>query len=877
MSNTVLSSMTHNYNLSVASNSSTDAISLSDHIEQQTHVIFIDPDTGLEREGIIVSIDENDQYIIQETNGNNLLDENSFESIGKEQAEQQLESEICETKQQDDSSCIKQWINDNGDSQQEHQTLKIVSSSKDPSSSSGECAEERTVVLQGDDGQQFVIDKNDQLILLNDENDQSMVLQVDKVKEQKNHIVNGNDILPEDKSNENVPNVNINGSNRQTEIDQDTEQQVILQASDGQQFIVATNSCQQAANSGDGGQQIFLVSDSDESNVQQIFVTDSSSQQYDVCDNDGQHFVVDDASGEQVAKTSSNGKQFILATSNTWPCVTTETYGQNRNECLKDIVATRSNDSVTTVSSSSQPTTTTPSTGQLLVASSTGQQAHGVKSERFASSCSANQSLPMNHSDSQQLVVTRYEDQQGSSANDVSEINGFQVAVSSSENNGTRDENVIQSFTTYTGQNTNSQQSGVTIRTSEGAASNQDVGMNETNDDHLIVTNYISQHDKDGTTGNDNGHLESIIGNNYQQIDAVSTNKYLHTSSLCVLENKKQHNSLVSNRYKHGITRETGSQQHVLNTYNSPQILNKGNTQPISKANSSSEIGVGSFFSKTQSIESDMNDMATADEDDQQHILATNSAGEHFVLNGSRSKEVIVQGEDGKQYSTQIIVGDSGDQYIVVDTSHDDEENSASVNQRYRTDNYGSEIVQMQTDLEGPQAIATKNNAAHLNSRFELHPAIKQELSYPSGKQVMVVEEENTGQEEETTYVLIEPPQPVSHRAKSQKIKPFQCGLCRKEFVCKTNCMKHLHTHLIPGGKPYKCDRCGQAFGNLASLTDHLATHEGTSTDSNKERPYKCGMCGRVFSFAGSFTSHVRIHSTHDPIPEETVLEVTMI
>ncbi|XP_014663325.1 PREDICTED: uncharacterized protein LOC106806013 [Priapulus caudatus] len=254
------------------------------------------------------------------------------------------------------------------------------------------------------------------------------------------------------------------------------------------------------------------------------------------------------------------------------------------------------------------------------------------------------------------------------------------------------------------------------------------------------------------------------------------------------------------------------------------------------------------------------------DDSEQQQSFVDEESGKRVVLNGNGGAAVIIEDEDGKQYATQVMVNESGEQYILLGQSEGasdaDETNRVAREQTDAAVPRGAEAVGFDVAMA-----TTTQTAPGGGGRFVLDPAIRDEIRDHVGRDLVVVEEEGEDRDG-MTYVIVEETHETKQRTMRDsakfKVKPYRCGLCQKEFACKTNCLNHLQTHVVPGGRPYKCERCGQAFGDLPALTRHLSSHDGTSLENNKERPYKCGLCGRVFSFAGSFTSHMRVHSLQD-------------
>lgn len=66
--------------------------------------------------------------------------------------------------------------------------------------------------------------------------------------------------------------------------------------------------------------------------------------------------------------------------------------------------------------------------------------------------------------------------------------------------------------------------------------------------------------------------------------------------------------------------------------------------------------------------------------------------------------------------------------------------------------------------------------------------------------------------------------------------KPHCCGICGKEFVCKSYLRKHEKIHCME--KPYRCVACGKEFVKNHNLKVHQRIHTG-------QKPYTCGTCGK--------------------------------
>uniref|UniRef100_M3Y5E3 Zinc finger protein 556 n=1 Tax=Mustela putorius furo TaxID=9669 RepID=M3Y5E3_MUSPF len=88
------------------------------------------------------------------------------------------------------------------------------------------------------------------------------------------------------------------------------------------------------------------------------------------------------------------------------------------------------------------------------------------------------------------------------------------------------------------------------------------------------------------------------------------------------------------------------------------------------------------------------------------------------------------------------------------------------------------------------------------------------------------------------------------------------------------------------GEKPYKCEKCGKTFGWSSSLHKHVKKHNGEQPINashvgklsvgphssknirmwTKEKPFKCEKCGKAFGWSSSLHKHVKKHSGEKPV-----------
>lgn len=89
-----------------------------------------------------------------------------------------------------------------------------------------------------------------------------------------------------------------------------------------------------------------------------------------------------------------------------------------------------------------------------------------------------------------------------------------------------------------------------------------------------------------------------------------------------------------------------------------------------------------------------------------------------------------------------------------------------------------------------------------------------------------------------------------------QKRKTYACDWCCKSFAQSADLRRHLRTHT--GERPHRCTFCSKSFSQRGNLRRHLRIHTG-------ERPYSCPYCCRTFSDGDTMKKHKRTHSGEKP------------
>ncbi|XP_050302277.1 histone H4 transcription factor-like [Anthonomus grandis grandis] len=97
------------------------------------------------------------------------------------------------------------------------------------------------------------------------------------------------------------------------------------------------------------------------------------------------------------------------------------------------------------------------------------------------------------------------------------------------------------------------------------------------------------------------------------------------------------------------------------------------------------------------------------------------------------------------------------------------------------------------------------------------------------------------------------------YRYRHMSVRPFNCHICNKSFVTKSNLNTHLLTH---EDKPFKCDQCEFGCKSKVGLKNHMLKVHGLM-DASK---YECQVCKVLFKRGDYLTYHlINRHNFHWP------------
>ncbi|XP_055541396.1 zinc finger and SCAN domain-containing protein 2-like isoform X2 [Wyeomyia smithii] len=87
--------------------------------------------------------------------------------------------------------------------------------------------------------------------------------------------------------------------------------------------------------------------------------------------------------------------------------------------------------------------------------------------------------------------------------------------------------------------------------------------------------------------------------------------------------------------------------------------------------------------------------------------------------------------------------------------------------------------------------------------------------------------------------------------------RPFACPHCTKSFRISQGLSRHVHD-VHEKLRSYRCDICGNSFGNKRNLTEHRYLH-------SNERNYACDRCEKSFKQKAALFVHKRSHEEKRP------------
>jgi len=94
------------------------------------------------------------------------------------------------------------------------------------------------------------------------------------------------------------------------------------------------------------------------------------------------------------------------------------------------------------------------------------------------------------------------------------------------------------------------------------------------------------------------------------------------------------------------------------------------------------------------------------------------------------------------------------------------------------------------------------------------------------------------------------PVQLEKHIRRHTKTKPYQCEVCTKSFVSKSNLSAHQRLHEGTALR-YSCTECDKKFSHPSEVKQHMVVHTGI-------RAYTCSKCGNKYSRYPSLWKHMK-------------------
>ncbi|XP_026482774.1 zinc finger protein 236-like [Ctenocephalides felis] len=156
-----------------------------------------------------------------------------------------------------------------------------------------------------------------------------------------------------------------------------------------------------------------------------------------------------------------------------------------------------------------------------------------------------------------------------------------------------------------------------------------------------------------------------------------------------------------------------------------------------------------------------------------------------------------------------------------------------------------NEICQIPSELNG--FVSEENTLLPENhNTFKVHKVVEEtplEKKYQNNKQIL---QKGPGRPRKDGTV----------RPRIERLGPFQCSFCDKEYDLYAELRKHEKQHIKE--KTYQCSKCNASFNLMCNYRLHMATHE--------TELHSCPECQKIFSRQASLRAHLMLHCVDDNI-----------
>ncbi|XP_055389074.1 zinc finger protein 112-like [Condylostylus longicornis] len=184
-----------------------------------------------------------------------------------------------------------------------------------------------------------------------------------------------------------------------------------------------------------------------------------------------------------------------------------------------------------------------------------------------------------------------------------------------------------------------------------------------------------------------------------------------------------------------------------------------------------------------------------------------------------------------------------------------DSENITKVEEEDNADNFIIYEEHIASDFENENSSVNDNIEETKNVKFKITKKLENKNIFEESKQ-RALERINKEKFQKSICDLCGNYYSQSHlkyhRMRHDKVKRFECEICKRRFATETDLRRHMRVHT--GEKPYACKYCDRKFSDYGSRIKHERCHTG-------ERPYTCQTCNKSFMYSHALKKHQSVHT----------------